>query len=70
MRHFYSHDERVLGYGDAADDDVRVMRQIEERARELYNQLYKLEKRWYKRLNKFEKNTGVEWDGNFKDNLS
>jgi len=49
MRHFYSHDESVLGYGDAADDDVRVMRQIEERAR--------------------EKNTGVDWNGNFKDNL-
>jgi hypothetical protein len=69
MAHFYSHDDSVLGYGEAADEDVRVLRQIEERGRELQRQMDRLEARWYKRLQKFEKNTGQEWDGNFKDNL-
>ena len=52
-------DTDLVGYGVNVEEDVRVIRQIEERARKLHNQLYKLEQRWYKRTEQLAKRQGV-----------
>ena len=46
-------DTDLSGFGSAeVDDDIRVMRNIEERARTLRAQLDKLEDRWHRRSEK------------------
>lgn len=53
-------DTDLTGYGEAADDDLRVIRQIEKRAAMLHWELFKLQQRHKARLIKLEKNTGLE----------
>ena len=53
-------DTNLTGYGEEADNDLRVIRQIENRAAELYRQLWRLQARHDARLVKLEKNTGLD----------
>ena len=50
-------------------EDIRIMRQIEERARTVSTQLSKLEQRWYRHLAKLEKR-GIITEYDFRDILA
>ncbi len=62
-------DTTVEGYSAQAENDLRVLRQIEKRAQGLQMQMWRLEERWDKRRISLEKHTKGYVTYNFHDML-